>query len=85
MTQAMRFRSIVALCLISIGIVFAFLPDAWIELWCGLEPDGGNGWAEILLVAVPLGLGLILGSEVLVRYRRLRERSLTVQSAPHRL
>ena len=70
MSKLMRMRLVVSLCLVVIGIGFAILPDTWIESWFGFEPDGGNGWVEGLLAAIPLGLGVTLGAEVFYRYRR---------------
>jgi hypothetical protein len=76
MTLLMRTRVALAILLISVGIAFACLPDTWIEMWFGIDPDGGNGWIEALLATGPLALGVGIGLEVFLRYRRkLRERS----------
>ena len=49
----------------AIGTTAAILPDKWIEQRFGVSPDGGNGWAEFLWVAVPLVLAAILALSLL--------------------
>lgn len=77
MTSLMRARSGLAACFAAVGIFFLLLPDTWIEMWFGFDPDGGNGWVEAVLAAAPLAAGLGLGIEVFFRYRRsIREGSV---------
>jgi hypothetical protein len=70
MTSLMRTRAVIAAFFIIIGIGFLCLPDTWIEMRFGVDPDGGNGWIEAVLATAPLALGLGLGLEVFLRYRR---------------
>jgi hypothetical protein len=70
MSSLMRTRAVIAAFFIAVGIGFLCLPDTWIEVWFGVDPDGGNGWLEAVLAAAPLALGLGLGLEVFLRYRR---------------
>jgi hypothetical protein len=63
MMPLLRIRFILAAILVVIGIGFACLPDTWIETWFGFDPDGGNGWIEVLLSAAPLAIGVGLGLE----------------------
>ncbi len=51
MTPLMRARLGLAGCFAAVGIFFLCLPDTWIEMWFGFDPDGGNGWVEAVLAA----------------------------------
>lgn len=42
------------------GILFAILPDHWIETTFGVEPDGGSGLLELFLIFVPAVLCVTL-------------------------
>jgi hypothetical protein len=71
MTTWLRFQSISAAILVTVSLIFAFIPENWIELYLGFAPDGGNGFAEILFVALPLASGIGLGLNVFAsRYHR---------------
>ena len=52
--------------LIAVGLVFAAIPDDWIETATGWSPDNGNGLAEAALAGVPLAAGCILAADALV-------------------
>ena len=39
-----------------IGMLCALLPRNWIELQLGIDPDGGSGLVEFLLVFTPLAI-----------------------------
>jgi hypothetical protein len=52
----------VGLMLAVVGLLFAALPEQWIESVLGVEPDGGNGAVEVLLAVVPLGTGAVMVS-----------------------
>lgn len=54
------------------GIAFAFLPASWIEMRLGLSPDGGNGLAEFLCVALLVGTALVVGVMNAQRLARAR-------------
>jgi hypothetical protein len=43
---------------VSVGIVFVFLPRNWIELRLGIDPDGGSGLVELLLILIPVALAV---------------------------
>jgi hypothetical protein len=81
MTPFMRTRALLAAVLTVVGVVFVCLPDTWIEMWFGVDPDGGNGWIEAILAAAPLTLSLGMGFEVFLRLRR-RSREEAAKSAP---
>lgn len=48
----------------SATIVLALLSPIWIESWFGVDPDGGNGLLETVLIGssvmAGLGLGILL-------------------------
>jgi len=58
MTRWQRLCSIVVPISVSIGIVFGFLPRNWIELRLGIDPDGGSGLIELLLILIPVALAV---------------------------
>jgi hypothetical protein len=39
-----------------IGMLYALLPRNWIESQWGIDPDGGSGLVEFLLVFTPLAI-----------------------------
>jgi hypothetical protein len=43
---------------VATGIIFGLLPRTWIELRFGVDPDGGSGLYELLLVALPIAAGV---------------------------
>jgi hypothetical protein len=47
----------------------------WIELVFGVDPDGGNGSVEWLVVAVLLGAALAFGGLAAIDFRRLARSS----------
>jgi hypothetical protein len=57
---------------IAVGVLFAVLPQDWIEARFGIDPDAGNGSLERLLVAVPLAIGLALAVSASVGVLRAR-------------
>jgi hypothetical protein len=57
---------------IGAGILFAFLPKQWIEQALGVAPDGGSGLLELLFVAIPIAVGVVLAAHVALAERRLR-------------
>jgi hypothetical protein len=60
-------RAIGGVTLIVLGCAFALLPEQWIEERFGFEPDGGNGFIELLLAMVPIlvGLTMLVGGPVI--------------------
>jgi len=49
----MRWQSnytIAAVISLAVGLTYALLPRDWIELRLGVDPDGGNGLLEALVV-----------------------------------
>ena len=44
----------------AVGILFAMLPDRWIETTFGVDPDGSSGLLELFLVFVPAVLCVTL-------------------------
>lgn len=73
MTQALRhrfwFESILALLSGALGIITIFWQD-WIETLFGLDPDGGNGFAEWLTVSILLLLASVLAARARLEWRR---------------
>ena len=61
---------------IAVGVLFAILPQDWIEERFGIDPDAGNGSIERLLVGVPLAIGAALAVSAIVSFlRRQSQRS----------
>jgi hypothetical protein len=52
-------RTKVALAFILIDLVFALMPDGWIETVFGFRPDDGDDSLETLSSAVPILLGIL--------------------------
>jgi hypothetical protein len=69
-----RIEGIVALIAAGVGIMFASLPQEWIEWRLGFDPDVGDGVAERLLVAVLLAIGVALAVSAFMGYRSLLKR-----------
>jgi hypothetical protein len=59
-TRSLRFRVLGACIAIATGILFAVLPEQWIELRTDWRPDGGSGLLELLLAAIPIAAGILL-------------------------
>jgi drug/metabolite transporter (DMT)-like permease len=55
---------------IAVGVVFAILPQDWIEERFGIDPDAGSGSIERLLVGVPLAIGAALAVSAIVSFLR---------------
>jgi hypothetical protein len=70
MTRWKRTSTIVLPVCAAAGIVLKFLPRTWIELRFGVDPDGGNGFLELLLAALPVAIGLGLALRQIRRYRK---------------
>jgi hypothetical protein len=72
-TQTLRYRfwleSILALLSGALGIVTIFWQD-WIETLFGVDPDGGNGTAEWLIVLILLLLASVLAVRARLEWRR---------------
>jgi hypothetical protein len=69
MTRSDRI-TVFALCVTAIiAAAYGLLPKNWIELQLGVDPDGGSGLLELLLVAVPVAMGLRVAVST---FRRLR-------------
>lgn len=58
MTRRQRLCSIVVPISVAIGMVFGFLPRNWLELRLGIDPDGGSGLIELLLILIPVALAV---------------------------
>lgn len=65
-------RLLLAVVLVAAGILFALLPKQWIEQTLGMAPDGGSGLLELLFVAIPIAVGVVLAARVLLAGRRRR-------------
>ena len=48
---------LIAMALVA-GVLFGFQRVNWIETQFGIDPDGGNGFLELLWVIVPIVAGL---------------------------
>ena len=62
-------RTKVALVFIFIGLVFAVMPDRWIETVFGFSPDNGDDSLEMLISAVPILLGVLGLADIVIRNR----------------
>jgi hypothetical protein len=69
---SMRTQAAASAIAIAVGVLFAVLPQDWIEERFGIDPDAGNGSFERLLVAVPLAIGLALAVGAIVSFLRAR-------------
>jgi len=49
------------------GTVLGLQPRNWIELGLGIDPDGGSGFLEFLMAAVPIAAGLALGAQAVLK------------------
>ncbi len=54
----------------AVGVLFAILPQDWIEERFGIDPDAGSGSIERLLVGVPLAIGAALAGSAIVSFLR---------------
>ena len=68
MDRSIRLRLIIAVALVTLGILFVALPKDWIEEVLHFEPDGGNGAIELLLAVVPTTAGLGLAIRTLLAH-----------------
>jgi hypothetical protein len=67
-----RFGAISLLLLVTaIGMAFGSLPRNWIELRFGVDLDGGNGFLEFLLAAIPIGVCIALAIRKFTRHSSL--------------
>jgi hypothetical protein len=60
---------------IAVGVLFAILPQDWIEERFGIDPDAGNGSIERWLVGVPLAIGVALAVSAIASFLRTRRLS----------
>ena len=70
--------------LVVVGILFAALPKDWVEQTFGVEPDGGNGFVELLIVLVPIVIGAALIARGVRSWRRDAGRARSVVPTPPR-
>jgi hypothetical protein len=68
--------------LVVAGILFAALPKDWLEQRFGFEPDGGNGFVELLMVLVPIVIGAVLIARGVRSWRRDAGRARSVVPTP---
>ena len=61
--------------LVVVGILVAALPKDWVEQTLGFEPDGGNGFVELLMVLAPIVVGAVLIARGVVSQRRETRRA----------
>ncbi len=68
---------------IAVGVLFAILPQDWIEERFRIDPDAGSGSIERLLVGVLLTVGAALAVSAIVSYlrRQLHRSSARRQTA----
>jgi hypothetical protein len=69
MTRWKKIAKIALPVCLATGIAFALLPQTWIELWFGTDPDGGSGLFEFLMAAVPIAGGLVLANHFFKPFR----------------
>jgi hypothetical protein len=65
MTMTKTARVAIGFGLIAFGLVFAVLPDDWIEAAFGFSPDGGDGLAEAAVAGAPIATGCVLAFDAL--------------------
>jgi hypothetical protein len=58
MTTGQRLSAISVPLAVAVGIVMGFLPRNWIELRLGIDPDGGSGLLESLLISIPIAIAV---------------------------
>ena len=69
----MRWQSnytIAAVISLAVGLTYAVLPGDWIESRLGVDPDGGNGLLEALVVFVTLAIALVFAVRAVKATRR---------------
>jgi hypothetical protein len=59
MSRWSRLISIVVPASLLLAVVFCVLPHTWIESTFGVDPDGGSGVLELMLVCVPIIIGSV--------------------------
>jgi hypothetical protein len=69
MFRSISGRTKVALAFILIGLVFALMPDRWIETAFGVSPDNGDDSLEMLISAIPILLGILGLADIVMRNR----------------
>jgi len=67
---SMRTQAVAAAISMAVGVLFAVLPQDWIEERFGINPDVGNGSIERLFVAIPLAIAVALAVSAVASYRR---------------
>jgi hypothetical protein len=60
MSRWPRLASLAVPVSVALGLVFAVLPRTWIESTFAVDPDGGGGLLELLLVSVPVPIAVAL-------------------------
>lgn len=56
MSRWLRLPSTAITAFLLLALVFSVLPHTWIEFTFGVDPDGGSGALELLLIIVPVAV-----------------------------
>ena len=56
MSRCLRFSSVALPVSVLLALVFSVLPRTWIEFTFVVDPDGGSGVLELMLVPVPVAI-----------------------------
>jgi hypothetical protein len=71
MSRWLRWSSIAVPVSVFLGLFFSVLPRTWIESTFAVDPDGGSGVLEFMLVSVPVPLAIAFAAYLFRKPARL--------------